>query len=78
MSFKNADGMVDSICHYFWYTLGEPDGAHLEMRSLNLYSMRSAVKHLPVYLWGYQTFTNLPSGVVFKDANELLPYAKNK
>ena len=45
------------------------------MRCLNLYSMRSAVKHHPVYLWGYQTFTNLPSGVVFKDANELLPYA---
>lgn len=65
------------IVHYFWYDLSGDDS--VSMRELNNLSMRSAVKHQStVWLWSYQTFTNLPPGVKQMDANELLPIAEFK
>jgi len=63
------------ICHYFWHTLDAgADGRKLQMRELNLCSMRSSAKYHPVWLWTYQQFDNLPEGVTVKDANKLLPF----
>ena len=63
-----------AVCHFFWYELDAPRDEQLEMRQLNLYSMRSAAAHHVVWLWCYQTFGNLPTGVMSKDANELLAF----
>jgi hypothetical protein len=64
---------LPTVCHFFWYALDAPPG-ELEMRLLNLYSLRSAAIHHTVWLWCYQSFSNLPVSVVVKDANELLSF----
>ena len=63
--------ITSTVCHFFWYKLGPPP---LDMRLLNLLSLRSAAIHHTVWLWCYQSFSNIPVGVVAKDASELLPF----
>ena len=65
-----------NLCHFFWHTLNAPAGV-LQIRLLNIFSLKSAVAQgHTVWIWCYQTFANLPIGVIVKDANELLPFSE--
>ena len=65
------------VVHYFWYDLSGAD--NVALRELTILSLKSTAKHHPtVWIWGYQDFSNLPPGVVRKEASELLPLADFK
>lgn len=68
------------IVHQFWYSFDQKDcDSATHLRALNIESIRSILKHHPMFLWSYQTFANVPhdhDGFELRDCNELLPYSE--